>query len=103
MIIADLYDAIFNPEKLVQFRSNPVNENGDSIDHGKYSEWKTITKDSDLTAFIGGCLPSGSKIFMADNTIRITDAENHDGTIVDLHGRKYLLTEIKTNFNGEEK
>ncbi len=95
MNIGEIYDAAFDPEKQLWFRSKEVDEEGNAImGNSTYSDWIRVENSDPLINFIGGGLPSGTAI-MNGNQFKVTDLENHDGTIVDLHGRKYLLKEIK--------
>ena len=96
MNIGDIYGAAFDPEKQLWFRSKEVDEEGNAITSKSnlYSEWIRIEKDDPLINFIGGAVPSGTDI-MNGNQFKIEDVKSHDGEVVDLHGRKYLLTEVK--------
>jgi len=103
MKISELYEAIFDPEKYLQMKKVKVDQYGVCGDYGyQYdSDWITITKDDMLTTFLGHCLPAGTQVG-GEDAFRVLSHDDHDGKIVDLHGKKYLLTELKENFNGEE-
>jgi hypothetical protein len=91
----DLYEAIFSSTQCVQMRNRKVDEDG-VADYflEEYSDWVTITTKDPVTGFIGSCV-AGSYDLIADDTFRIIDAVSHDGTVVELQGKKYLLTEVK--------
>lgn len=90
-----LYNAIFDSTKCVQIRNKKVDEDGMvNYDDLKYSDWKTITKEDPVTGFLGSCI-SGAYELLDGNTFRIIDPVSHDGTVVELQGKKYLLTEVK--------
>lgn len=91
MKIYELYDAIFDPSKQVQLEKAKVNQFGQGVEP---SGWVSISKEDNLTSFIGGCLPSSTQI-ICTNKIKISERTSHDGDIVEVYGRKYLLTEIK--------
>lgn len=89
-----LYDNIFDKDKEVKFLKKKLTPNGAVT--GDEIGWVTINPDGDLANFIGTFLPSQTELFSLD-WIKITPKEeqSHDGTIVELHGKKYLLTEVK--------
>jgi hypothetical protein len=89
----DLYDAIFDSTKCVQIRNRKINAYGEA-EEVEYSDWKTITREDPVTGFLGSCI-QGSYELLDAKTFRIIDAISHDGTVVELQGKKYLLTEVK--------
>ena len=99
MKLCDFYEAVYDPEKTAQFRRKPVDSEGQGLYNEEYSDWITVEPYSLLASFVG--MFAGGTELMGPTQI-IDAPESHDGTIVELHGRKYLLTEIKDIKNNGE-